>query len=82
MGVQTFAPDFRSDGGASQGQNLAVTGLCVPSTLDSGQPHPMRVKRAHTSQILSPAVGLCLWPYGCPRWGALSYARGTGVPRS
>ena len=28
--------DVRPENGSSQGQNLAVTGLCVPSWLDSG----------------------------------------------
>ena len=27
-----------------------------------------------------PTVGLCLGPYGGPRWGAVSYERGTPVP--
>ena len=28
--------DFRTEKGSRQGQNLALTGLCVPSLLDSG----------------------------------------------
>ena len=28
--------DFRTENGSSQGQNLALTGLFVPSSLDSG----------------------------------------------
>jgi len=29
--------DFRTDNGSCQGQNLAWTGLCVPSLLDGGR---------------------------------------------
>ena len=29
--------DFHTENGSRQGQNLALTGLCVPSWLDSGQ---------------------------------------------
>ena len=29
-------PDFRTEDGSSQGQNLAMTGLLVPDLLDSG----------------------------------------------
>jgi len=28
--------DFRTENGSSQGQNLALTGLFVPSSIDSG----------------------------------------------
>jgi len=30
--------DFRTENGSGQGQNLALTGLFVPSSLDSGVP--------------------------------------------
>jgi len=35
----TGFPDFRIENGSSQGQNLALTGLCVSSSRDSGRGH-------------------------------------------
>ena len=34
--------DFRAENGSRQGQNLALTGLCVPSSLVSGCQHSHR----------------------------------------
>jgi len=33
--LEIFQLDFGNENGSSQGQNLAVTGLCIPGWLDS-----------------------------------------------
>ena len=33
-----YLKDFRIQNGSNQGQNLALAGLCVPNSLDSGLP--------------------------------------------
>jgi len=55
--------DFRTENGSSQGQNLALTGLLVPSSLDSGIPGAARLFRAWGGR----ATRLSLSLFGYPR---------------
>ena len=77
--------DFFLKHGSSPGQNLALTGAFVPSSLDSGwgairnpkhdragEPRPY-----NTAPPWDSTVGPCLGPYGGPREGGVSYERGT-----
>jgi len=61
--------DFRTENGSSQGQNLALTGLCVPSSLDSGWLHLAR-RPQHVNHDQMPVVAETLSPYrdALPSW--------------
>ena len=63
--------DFRTENGPRQGQNLALTGLCVPSSLHNG---PLLTYLTKASPLISEACletlcGSRVWQLRCPGLG-------------